>query len=95
MREVGLKYRSPGIKHPGATGECCVAVLVPIALITVYLAETVSQASSTAPTGSWIPFFSPSGRHVHITDIRSAQANGFSQTDPEWANLGQGAPEVS
>jgi hypothetical protein len=63
--------------------------------MTLYLAETVLQASSTAPTGSWIPFFWPSGHHVSITDVRSAQANGFSQTDPEWANLGQGAPEVS
>ncbi|RSH89368.1 hypothetical protein EHS25_002480 [Saitozyma podzolica] len=30
---------------------------------------------------------------IYCTD--RAQANGFSQTDPEWANLGQGAPEVS
>lgn len=26
--------------------------------------------------------------------LPSAQANGFSASDPEWANLGQGAPEV-
>lgn len=29
---------------------------------------------------------------IYCTD--RAQANGFSMTDPEWANLGQGAPEV-
>ena len=29
---------------------------------------------------------------IYCTD--RAQANGFSYADPEWANLGQGAPEV-